>query len=59
MAAGRQLQAAMILTTVLCVADLLVLGVLCALHEVGLHVPRDLSVVGFDDIPLAAYAPPP
>ena len=30
-----------------------------AAHEAGLHVPHDLSVVGFDDISLAAYATPP
>jgi DNA-binding LacI/PurR family transcriptional regulator len=29
------------------------------LHEAGRDVPRDLSVVGFDDIPEAAYFTPP
>jgi DNA-binding LacI/PurR family transcriptional regulator len=35
------------------------LGLLRRLHEAGREVPRDLSVVGFDDIPEAAYFTPP
>ena len=35
------------------------LGVLRALHEHDLHIPREVSVVGFDDIPEAAYFTPP
>jgi LacI family transcriptional regulator len=34
-------------------------GALTALAEEGLSVPRDISVVGFDDIQLAAYFNPP
>ena len=30
-----------------------------ALHEAGLRVPQDVAVVGYDDIPLAAFASPP
>lgn len=33
-------------------------GVLAAAHERGLSVPRDLSVAGFDDSPLARHASP-
>jgi DNA-binding LacI/PurR family transcriptional regulator len=29
------------------------------LHETGLSVPRDISLVGFDDIPEASYFTPP
>lgn len=39
--------------------DATALGVLEAAHAVGLRVPRDLSVVGFDDVPQAAQAHPP
>ena len=35
------------------------LGALSALHQHGLHVPGDIAVVGFDDIPEAAYFIPP
>jgi DNA-binding LacI/PurR family transcriptional regulator len=34
-------------------------GVLQALAERGLRAPRDLSVVGFDDVPVASWAAPP
>lgn len=46
-------------TAVLCITDRLALGALDALRQAGLAVPRDVSVVGFDDIPRAAQAGPP
>jgi DNA-binding LacI/PurR family transcriptional regulator len=39
--------------------DQMALGLLAALHEEGLSVPRDVSVVGFDDLPEAPYFTPP
>ncbi|WP_433087430.1 LacI family DNA-binding transcriptional regulator [Dactylosporangium sp. CA-052675] len=39
--------------------DLQALGVYQAAREAGLRVPDDLSVVGFDDLPIAAWADPP
>jgi DNA-binding LacI/PurR family transcriptional regulator len=39
--------------------DQMALGVLRALQERGIHVPGDVSVVGYDDIPEAPYYPPP
>jgi DNA-binding LacI/PurR family transcriptional regulator len=36
-------------------SDTQALGVLSAAREAGLHVPEDLSVVGYDDIEVAAY----
>ncbi len=46
-------------TAVTCFNDLVALGVLRALSERGLRVPEDVSVVGFDDIPSAAFVSTP
>lgn len=46
-------------TAVFTANDHLALGVLRALHEFGRRVPDDISVVGFDDVPEAAYFIPP
>jgi DNA-binding LacI/PurR family transcriptional regulator len=40
-------------TGVLCFSDVIAHGVVRAAEHLGLEVPRDLSVVGFDDSPLA------
>jgi DNA-binding LacI/PurR family transcriptional regulator len=45
-------------TAILAGTDQLAFGVLEAAREAGLSVPRDLSVVGFDDLPAAAWAQP-
>jgi DNA-binding LacI/PurR family transcriptional regulator len=45
-------------TAVLCQSDVLALGVLRAAEELGLRVPEDLSVVGYDDSPLARRVRP-
>jgi LacI family transcriptional regulator len=39
--------------------DLVAVGVVRATHAAGLKVPTDLSVVGFDDITVAAFVEPP
>ena len=46
-------------TAVLCANDQVALGLIRALAEHGRRVPEDVSVVGFDDIPEAAYFLPP
>jgi DNA-binding LacI/PurR family transcriptional regulator len=46
-------------TAVLCLTDRLALGALTAVQQADLHVPDDISIVGFDDIPTAAQATPP
>lgn len=46
-------------TAVLCLTDRLALGAMTAVQQAGLHVPGDVSIVGFDDIPTATQAIPP
>lgn len=46
-------------TAVLCANDQAAAGLLLALHERGVSVPDQVSVVGFDDIMLAGYLWPP
>jgi LacI family transcriptional regulator len=41
-------------TAILCGSDVLALGVMAAAADLGFSVPHDLSVVGFDDLNLAA-----
>ncbi|MGH3368060.1 MAG: LacI family DNA-binding transcriptional regulator [Nocardioidaceae bacterium] len=45
-------------TALFCGNDLMAIGALRALDEVGLAVPQEVSVVGFDDIHLASYLRP-
>ncbi|MBN1562247.1 MAG: LacI family DNA-binding transcriptional regulator [Anaerolineae bacterium] len=47
------------LTAIIAANDSMALGAMRALHEAGLSVPQDVSVVGFDDMPEAAYFTPP
>ena len=46
-------------TAVFVANDQMALGVLRRLHELGRRIPEEISVVGFDDIPEAAYFTPP
>ena len=46
-------------TAVICASDMLALGVIRQAHRGGLGVPRDLSVVGFDDSALMMCTEPP
>ena len=45
-------------TAVIAVNDLLAIGVLRAAADLGLHIPTDVSVVGYDDIATASYLVP-
>jgi DNA-binding LacI/PurR family transcriptional regulator len=46
-------------TAVFTANDNIALGLLRALNEHGRRVPEDVSIVGFDDVPEAAYFTPP
>jgi LacI family transcriptional regulator len=46
-------------TAVLAASDAAAFGVLRAAGRMGLRVPEDLEVIGFDDVPLAALSNPP
>ena len=45
-------------TAVFCHSDVMAIGVLSQAKKMGLRVPQDLSIVGFDDIALAKYLHP-
>jgi DNA-binding LacI/PurR family transcriptional regulator len=46
-------------TAILAMSDAMAIGAMSAARELGLRIPDDLSVVGFDDIDLAAHVDPP
>lgn len=46
-------------TAIFACNDLMAVGVLRAAAELGLRVPEDLAVIGYDDIELASYTNPP
>jgi DNA-binding LacI/PurR family transcriptional regulator len=47
------------LTAVFVASDVVAMGVILAIKRAGLRIPKDIAVVGFDDIPLAEYYDPP
>jgi len=46
-------------TALVCTNDIIACGCLKAIREFGISVPKDISVVGFDDLPLASFTDPP
>ncbi len=46
-------------TAVFAAADMLAIGMIRAARAAGVAVPRDLSIIGYDDIPLASLLDPP
>jgi DNA-binding LacI/PurR family transcriptional regulator len=57
--AGMQVAEDADVTAVFAANDEMAAGLMRAVYERGLRVPQDISVVGFDDIPLAEYLWPP
>ena len=58
-AMGELLARAPDVTAVFVASDIVAFGALRAVREAGRRVPGDISVVGFDDIPLARHFDPP
>jgi DNA-binding LacI/PurR family transcriptional regulator len=58
-AAGKLLSLNPRPTAILCLNDRMALGVIERIKSEGLHVPGDISVGGFDDIPAARLCDPP
>ncbi len=56
---GREAAADVDMTAVFAANDDMAIGLIRALTEAGRRVPDDVSVVGCDDIPVAAYLNPP
>ncbi|SHM73454.1 LacI family DNA-binding transcriptional regulator [Cryptosporangium aurantiacum] len=59
---GRAAAAALVdrgCTAVICGSDLMALGAIRAIRDLGRAVPGDVSVIGFDDSPLVAFTDPP
>ena len=57
--AARELLTEVAPTGVFAASDVVAIGVLQAVRELGLTIPEDLSLVGFDDIPMAEMLAPP
>lgn len=57
-AVGKLLEGARPATAVLASNDLAAIGILAGLARAGLRVPRDFSVIGFDDIQFAQFTSP-
>lgn len=47
------------MTAIVCSHDLIANAAMIQCQQLGYHVPRDLSIIGFDDLPLCSYTSPP
>jgi LacI family transcriptional regulator len=56
---GAMLRDAAPPTAVLCATDRLAVGALHALGHAGLRAGRDVSIIGYDNLPMATYTDPP
>jgi LacI family transcriptional regulator len=46
-------------TAILCSNDMTAIGAMREAYDIGIEIPRELSVVGFDDVRLAQFMTPP
>lgn len=54
----RMLEHRNIPTAVFCANDIQAIGAMAYCHQVGLTVPQEISIVGFDDLPITQYTTP-
>lgn len=47
------------MTAIICSQDTIASAALIQCQQLGYQVPNDISIIGFDDIPIAAYTSPP
>ena len=45
-------------TAIICMADVMAMGAIRAMSDAGLHVPEDISVLGFDGLPIGEFLTP-
>ena len=57
-AIGKALESGLRFTAVFAFSDELAVGAMAALHDAGLRVPEDVSVLGYDDLPIALRVRP-
>ncbi len=57
-ATSRLLESGATVDAIFAGTDLIAIGAIRALQDAGRRVPEDVGVVGFDDMPLAAYVSP-
>ncbi|GAA5150259.1 LacI family DNA-binding transcriptional regulator [Microbacterium pseudoresistens] len=57
--AGTELARRRDFTAVFAANDVMAIGLMHGFRDAGLRIPEDVSVVGFDDIPVAAHVHPP
>lgn len=46
-------------TAIVCASDLIASGVISEVYKRGLRIPEDISVVGYDDLPISEHLTPP
>jgi LacI family transcriptional regulator len=46
-------------TAIFALTDVTAVGVMHAVTEMNLKIPQDISVIGYDDLPIASYTIPP
>ena len=46
-------------SAIICSSDIIAMGLIKGLNELGLNVPNDISVTGYDGLDIAKYTTPP